>query len=163
MKLAAPNLKERQSASKLFRAPDGKMRMDAGDVSTIADPAAKKMMILDHLKKEVKVIPMPDAPAGLPFPPPQMPGMPTPPGGPPQPPKVEELGKGFIEGHEVEGKRFTFQPPPPPQPPQMPAPPALQKPALPGMPQPPQVPPPPTPPPPPPPPTVSEVGTSIKR
>ena len=165
MKLAAPNAPEQPSPSKLFRAPDGKMRVDTGNISTIADPSAKKMMILDHLKKEVKVVPMPEVPAGLPFPPPGLPGLPTPPGGPPQPPKVEELGKGFIEGHEVEGRRFTFQPPPPPQPPkppqlpQSPQMPSLQKPAIPGMPQPPQSP---APPPMPPPPTISEVWTSTK-
>jgi len=169
LKLAAPNAPEQMSPSKLFRAPDGKMRVDAGNVSTIADPAAQKMMILDHVKKEFKIVPIPQAPAAAPFQAPGMPPMPMPGGAAPlQPPKVEELGKGFIEGHEVEGKRYTFQPPPPPQPPQMPqkpqmpqipGAPALQKPALPGMPQPPQAPAPPVPPPPP---TVSEVWTSTK-
>ncbi len=163
MKLDAPKAPELPSPTKVFRAPDGKMRVDAGNVSTIADPATNKMMILDHVKKEVKVVPIPEIPAAAPFQVPGLPAMPMPPGAAPlPPPKVEELGKGFIEGHEVEGKKFTFQPPAPPQPPQMPQmpqPPALQKPAMPGIPQPPQAPAPPAPPPPP---TVSEVWTSTK-
>ena len=172
MKLTAPNAPQTQSPMQMFRAPDGKMRVDAGQISTISDPATQKMMILDHVKKEMKVVPIPEVPAAAP--PFQLPGIPAmqmPPAAMPQPPKVEDLGKAFIDGHEVEGKKFTFQPPPPPQPPQAPQLPqkpqmpqmpqisGMQKPALPGMPQPPQAPAPPVPPPPP---TVTEVWTSTK-
>jgi hypothetical protein len=66
---------------------------------------------------------------------------------------VEDLGKGFIEGHEVEGKKYTFQPPKPPDMPKLPE---LAKPAMPGMPAPPQAPPAPKMP------TVAEVWTSTK-
>ena len=31
---------------------------------------------------------------------------------PPAPPRVQDLGKSMIEGHEVEGKRYTLPPPP---------------------------------------------------
>jgi len=85
--------------------------------------------------------------------------------------QMQDLGKSVIEGHEVEGKRYTFSPPPAPQAPQapqapkapqmpqMPKLPQLPKgvklPPLPKMPKPPQLPKPPQP-------TVTEVWTSVK-
>jgi hypothetical protein len=45
---------------------------------------------------------------------------------------VEDLGKGVIEGHEVDGKRYVIQPPAMPAAPQLPQTP--QKPQVPGMP-----------------------------
>jgi hypothetical protein len=90
-------------------------------MSIINVPANQHTILLDHLKKEATVIPM-------------VPGMGSPASGggagaqsgaaqaPPL--KVEDLGKSTIEGHEVEGKRYT-----------LPAPPAFQKPKMPKMPQ----------------------------
>jgi hypothetical protein len=106
-------------------------------------------------------------------------GAPKPGGAPQVPPlQVHDLGKGMIEGHEVEGKKFVAPPmPKPPAPPQMPkmpqapqppkapaapqagAPPAPQMPQMPALAQPPKAP---QPPPPPKPPTVTEVWTSVK-
>ena len=84
------------------------------------------------------------------------------PGGAPKlapPLAVHDLGKSLIEGHEVEGKRYTFSPPqapPPPKLPQMPKMPvAPQSSKLPQPPKPPQLPKPPQP-------TVTEVWTSVK-
>jgi integrin beta 8 len=71
---------------------------------------------------------------------PQMPGMPAAPGMP-QPPQVhvQDLGKSFMQGQEVEGKRYTIQPPAMPQMPQM-AKAQVPGPQMPGMPQMPQAP-----------------------
>jgi hypothetical protein len=128
----------------MFRSADGKMRVDTGATSVITDPASQKALVLDHIKKEARMVPIPQAPA---------PGMPPLPGalpaGMPKPPQVEDLGKGFIEGHEVDGKKYTFHPPD--KPPALPTPPGLAKPATPGMPGMPQSPPKPT---------VAEVWTS---
>lgn len=155
MQLAQPGALPQQSPSKMFRSADGKMRVDTGNTSVITDPAAQKALVLDHLKKEAHMVPIPQAP--------QMPQMPAMPGGipkeMPKPADVEDLGKGFIEGHEVEGKKFTFNPP---KPPEMPKPPELPKVAIPGMPAPPQAPQLPQAPPPPQMPTVAEVWTSTK-
>jgi homeobox protein ESX1 len=68
---------------------------------------------------------------------PQIPGMPAMPAAPQMPTMhVEDLGKNMMQGHEVEGKRYTIQPPAMPQMPQAP-----QMPLKPGIPQPPQMPP----------------------
>jgi hypothetical protein len=116
-----------QSASRLTRSSDGKMRIDLPKNSVISDPVSGHTIMLDHEKKEAMIVPMVPgsagaAPSGTPA---------TAPGGAPQPPPVhvEDLGKSMIEGHEVEGKRYTL--------PAMPAPP---KPAIPGMPKPPALP-----------------------
>jgi hypothetical protein len=124
----------------MFRSADGKMRVDTGATSVITDPASQKALVLDHIKKQAHMVPIPQAP--------QMPQMPALPGGMPgglpssmpKPPQVEDLGKAFIEGHEVDGKKYTFQPPEMPKAPDLPKPPALAKPALPGMPAAPQMP-----------------------
>jgi hypothetical protein len=116
----------------MWRSSDGKTRIDTPQSSVISDPIAKQTIVLDHLKKEASIIPMP--PPGSPM---------SPPGAPPgaaaavKPPdmQVEHLGKSMIEGHEVEGKRFTLPHMPVPPKPAMPTPPA--KPAMPklGMPK----------------------------
>ena len=114
-------------AHKTARAADGKVRTDFGATSVITDPKAGKMMILDHVKKEVRTIPIPDGPPAPPKPPEvALPGAPKAPEPPPVPGMtVKDLGKRLVEGHEVEGKQFTL--PPPPKPP--------EKPELPGMPE----------------------------
>jgi len=169
----------------MWKASNGNTRVDTSQSSVISDVAGKRTILLDHVKKEATVIPTPPAPATAPA------GAPKPGGAAPPPPlQLHDLGKGVIEGHEVEGKKFVFSPPPkappPPVPPQMPkmpqapqppkapgapqpgqapaAPPAPQMPKMPALAQPPKAPQPPAPPPPPKPPqpTVTEVWTSTK-
>ena len=140
-----------QSPSKLFRSADGKIRVDSGNISVITDPATQKTIMLDHLKKEASLFSAqpPKMPAGA-LPNVAMPGLAMNP--PASPAKVEELGKAMIEGHEVIGKRFTFQPPGAPQipgAPQMPG-----APQVPGAPQAPGIPKLPL--------TTSEIWTSTK-
>ena len=106
------------------------MRLDTPNTSIITLPGSEKTIMLDHLKKEAMVIPMPPASAA-----PSAPGMPKLPGAPKLPAlQVQDLGKSMIEGHEVEGKRYTFSPPPQaPQAPQAPS--APQMPKMPTLPQ----------------------------
>jgi hypothetical protein len=101
-----------QSASRMWKSSDGKFRLDTPTSSVISDPGSQKTILLDHIKKEATIFPTPPAGAG------------TAPGIAPQGPaaagsapalKVEDLGKSMIEGHEVEGKRFTLPPFSPPQ------------------------------------------------
>ena len=164
-----------ESQSRMWRSSNGNMRVDTPQMSVISLPANQKTILLDHLKKEATVIPT-------------MPGMGSPgsPGAggqhvvaPQAPPvKVEDLGKSMIEGHEVEGKRYTLPPPPAFKKPKMPEMPQMPKlpnmPAAPKMPdaklaQPkmPEAPKPPQPPKPPeipkpPQPTVTEIWSSVK-
>ena len=106
-----------QTASRMWRSSDGKTRIDMPQTSVISDPISKHTIVLDHLKKEASIIPMP---------PPGAPAMP--PGASPaaaaalHPSSVhtQDLGKSMIEGHEVEGKRYTLPHVPPPPKPQIP-------------------------------------------
>ena len=143
------------------------MRVDTPHTSIITNPDGQKAIMLDHLKKEAMVIPMPPAEAGA-----SSSTSPQAPAGaaPPPPMQVHDLGKSTIEGHEVESKRYTFTPPPMPpmpQPPQMPPLPQMPKTpkppqsAAPQRPKPPQAPKP-LQPPKPPQPTVTEIWTSVK-
>ncbi len=129
----------KQSASRLYRSANGMTRMDFEASSVINDPVNQKTVLLDHAKKEAKIMSMQQA--GLPqFAQPQFaagvaPAMPA----PPPPMHIQDLGKRMIDGHEVMGKKYTFQPPPLPQvgPPAMPAipkPPEVHVPAVPGVP-----------------------------
>jgi hypothetical protein len=130
------------------------MRIDTPNASIITDPAGLRAVMLDHVKKVAMVIPMPAVTPPAPPGSPQMPGAPKPPAM-----QVHDLGKTLIEGHEVEGKRYTLPPLPAPPKPQMPQMPKL--PQAPGLPKPPQVPK--TPPLPKlPTPTVTEIWTSVK-
>jgi hypothetical protein len=117
-----------QSASRLWRSSEGKTRIDTPQSSVISDPVAKQTIVLDHLKKEASIIPMP--PPGSPI---ALPGAPPGAAGAVKPPEmqVEHLGKSMIDGHEVEGKRFTLPHTPAPPKPAMPTPPA--KPAMPKL------------------------------
>lgn len=127
-----------QSSSRMWRSSDGKMRFDTPKTSIISDPSAQHTIILDHVKKEASIFPMPPAAGGS-----AAPGMPqAPAGGAPAPPpvKVEDLGKATIEGHEVEGKRYTLPPMQPPSKPQIPSASAPSAPQAPGAPKPPQAP-----------------------
>ena len=159
----------------MWRSGNGNMRVDTPQMSVINLPANQHTILLDHLKKEATVIPMMPA----------MGSQGSAGGGAAQgvaphasPLKVEDLGKSMIEGHEVEGKRYTLPPPPAFQKPKMPELPQMSK--LPNMPQAPKMPEaklpqakmpeaakPPQPPKPPeipkpPQPTVTEIWTSVK-
>ena len=106
-----------QSASRMWKSSDGKFRLDTPTSSVISDPDQEKTILLDHIKKEATILPTPPATAAsaagtAPQTPAAM--------GQASPMKVEDLGKSMIEGHEVEGKRFTLPPFTPPQMPGMP-------------------------------------------
>lgn len=135
------------------------MRIDTPSASIISSPADRKTILLDHLKKEAMVIPMPAASGAAPSGSPKTPSSAAPAAPPMQ---VQDLGKSMIEGHEVEGKRYVFpaaQKPPAPPMPKMPKLPQLPKAApLPKVPAAPQSPPSPKPPQP----TVTEVWSSVK-
>jgi hypothetical protein len=133
------------------------MRIYTPHTSIITDPAGQQTIMLDHLKKEALVMPTPPAPAPAPAG-----GPPIPAGSPPQSMQVHDLGKSLIEGHEVEGKRYTLPPLPPPPKPKMPAMPKMpplskspNPPPVPQAPKPPQLPKLPKP-------TVAEIWTSVK-
>jgi hypothetical protein len=140
----------------MWRSSNGNMRLDTLHTSLISMPAAQQAILLDHLKKEATIIPVPPAPsdsskAASPHVPASAAPLPH--------LQVQDLGKNLIEGHEVEGKRYRFTPPLLPQapkPPQVP-----QAPGVPGAPpsaqapKPPQVPKLPLP-------TVTEIWTSVK-
>jgi hypothetical protein len=80
------------------------MRIDTPSSSIISNPTDQNTILLDHLKKEATIIPMPAA-SGV-----AAPASSKLPGGAPPPPalQVQDLGKGMIEGHEVEGKRYVL-------------------------------------------------------
>lgn len=122
-------------AYKMSRSADGKMRIDYGTTSVITNPASGQMLLLDHLKKEVRAIPVtPPTPPKLAAPQVQIPGMTTPPTLPATPAMaVKDLGTRMIAGHEVQGKQFTAPPLTPPKPPALPQ--------IPGMPKAPELPP----------------------
>ena len=103
----------------MWRSSDGKFRLDTPSTSVITDPGSQQTILLDHLKKEAMIVPMSAAASGS-----QVLGSPQVPAAQGQAPsvKVEDLGKSMVEGHEVEGKRFTlppFTPPPKPEMPQL--------------------------------------------
>ncbi|HWF45954.1 MAG TPA: hypothetical protein VG168_03025 [Bryobacteraceae bacterium] len=145
---AIPN----QVPSSILRSSTGQMRVDFPNTSVITNPAGGYAIMLNHLKQEAHVVPIPQAPQM-----PQMPGMGAMPGMPSSLShvKVEDLGMGMVEGVEVMGKRYTMNPPGMPKMPSMPQEPAM--PQAPGMPQMPAMPKPPAMPP-----LVSEIWSSTK-
>jgi hypothetical protein len=114
-----------QSASRLWRSSDGKTRIDTPLTSVISDPGLKQTIVLDHVKKEASIMPMKMSPPGAP-PLPSAPGAPAAPGTPAV--HVQDLGKSMIDGHEVEGKRFTLPHLAPPAKPPLPAMPGVKMP-----------------------------------
>lgn len=116
----------------MWRSSDGKFRLDTPKTSVITDPASQKAILLDHVKKEATIVPMPPAASGS-----AQPGSPQVPAaqGQVRPLKVEDLGKSMIEGHEVEGKRFTLPPFSHPSKPEMPTKPEMPKAKMPGAPK----------------------------
>lgn len=138
-----------QTPFNMVRASSGQLRIDMPNTSVITNPAAQQAIVLNHVTKEAQILPLKPQPPGMPaLGMPQAPGMAIP--GAPQAPQVtvQNLGKSLIEGHPVDGLRYTIHPPAMPQAPGMPKPP--------GMPQAPAVPTPPAAP------TVSEVWTSTQ-
>lgn len=123
-----------QSASRMWRSSDGKTRIDTHTTSVISDPASQHTILLDHVKKEATMIPMPPPRSAAPA---QgaAPGAAAAP--PPPPMQVEPLGKSMIEGHEVEGTRYTLPASPSVSKPAMPA---MKMPGIPGAPQAPKAP-----------------------
>jgi hypothetical protein len=97
---------------KMFRSSQGETHLDFGKTGTISKPGAKQTILLDHVKKEARIVPAP-AHAQAPQPPAaQMPsGAPQPAAAQPALLHVKDLGKQTIGGHEAEGKMYTFQPP----------------------------------------------------
>jgi hypothetical protein len=97
-----------QSASRMWRSSSGNMRLDTPHTSIITIPASQKTIMLDHLKKEAMVIPMPPVPSA----PSQLQDSQTSGAGAQHPAlQVHDLGKAMIEGVEVEGKRYILTPP----------------------------------------------------
>jgi hypothetical protein len=97
---------------KMFRSSQGETHLDFGKTGLISKSGAMQSILLDHAKREARIVPAP-AHAQAPLPAsPQVPG-----GAPhlPAPPSallhVKDLGKQTIGGHEAEGKLYTFQPP----------------------------------------------------
>lgn len=127
MQSAQPGVAVQQSLSRMIRSSDGKIRYDSPESSVIVDLMAQQTTFLDHLKKEASVYRMPQVPGG-PFG--GLSGLPD--GGlmKSRLVNVQDLGNSMIDGQEVFGKRFTFQPPGAPTMPGMP-----QAPSLPKMPQ----------------------------
>jgi len=158
--LPAGGARATQSASRMWRSSDGKFRLDTPSTSMITDPASQKAILLDHLKKEATIVPLAAASGAASEASSQIHAA----QGQASSVKVEDLGKSMIEGHEVEGKRFTlppFTPPPKPEIPQlkMPTPPRA---GMPQVPKPPAAPAAPQAPKLPPVPSVTEVWTSTK-
>ena len=132
---------------KMFRSSQNETHLDFGKTGLISKPGASQAILLDHVKKEARIVPAPpqapppahaQAPAGSAAP------LPT------QPPgssllHVKDLGKQTIEGHEAEGKMYTFQPPKLPTVPSVKGLPGLKPPKPAGSPQPPGPPQPPSP------------------
>jgi hypothetical protein len=145
---AVPGAPTQQVAHRLSRAGDGKMRVDYGNTSVITDPVKEQLTLIDHVAKEVRVIPIPkpEAPKTPELPKASIPGMPAAPAAPPPPEMiVKELGKRVVDGIEVEGRQYMLpKPPEPPKPPSAP-----NAPKLPGAPAIPETPP-----------TITEVWTS---
>jgi hypothetical protein len=114
---------------KMFRSTKGETHLDFGKTGLITKPGAAGSILLDHEKREARIVP-PPAPAQPP------PGSPKAPAGaphlPPLPaaPQVKDLGKRIIGGHEAEGKLYTFRPPKAPGLPQ----PAVKLPGIPAKP-----------------------------
>ena len=98
---------------KMFRSSQGETHLDFGRTGLIGKPGAKQSILLDHVKREARIVPAP-AHAQAPLPSSaQAPGSGVP--HLPAPPfallHVKDLGKQTIGGHEAEGKMYTFQPP----------------------------------------------------
>jgi len=114
---------------KMFRSSQGATHLDFGKTGLISKPG-EKTILLDHVKREARIVPAPAHPQALPPPSAKAPGgVPHLPA-PPALPHVKDLGQRIIGGHQAEGKLYTFKPPKAPGFPQ----PAGKPPAIPGKP-----------------------------
>jgi hypothetical protein len=136
---AETSLPPMQSAYRLTRAAGGNTRLDSGNTSVISNPAADQTILLDHIKKTATIQPPLSATSSPPGMPP-MPHLGAPGLAPPPSAQVEDLGKGVLQGLEVEGKRYVIQPPAMPDIPAAPKPSAFQAPGMPQVPGVPQAP-----------------------
>jgi hypothetical protein len=97
---------------KMFRSSQGETHLDFGKTGLISKPGAMQSILLDHVKRQARIVPAPPHAQASPSSP-QAPGGSVPHG--PAPPSsllhVKDLGKQTIGGHEAEGKLYTFQPP----------------------------------------------------
>jgi hypothetical protein len=94
-----------QSASRIWRSSNGNMRVDTPHTSIITLPASQKTIMLDHLKKEAMIIPMPPVSSAIS----QSQNSQASARGAHHPAlQVHDLGKALIEGVEVEGKRYIL-------------------------------------------------------
>jgi len=95
---------------KMFRTGKGETHLDFGKTGLISKPGAKETILLDHVKKEARIMP-----AHTPAPQPPSPQAPA--AGAAHTPapttlvSMKDLGKQTIGGHEAEGKMYTFQTP----------------------------------------------------
>ena len=124
MESSLPGVQPQQMGTSFVRSADGKLRFNQGNQSIISDPSAGKTILLDHATKEAQIFPLqPNL---------QKPGVPTigaPSFTPPQAPiNVQDLGKRMMNGHEVEGKLYTFAPPQMPAAPNAPGMPSISAP-----------------------------------
>lgn len=97
----------------MFRSSQGETHLDFGKTGVIGKPGAQQAILLDHEKREARIVPAPVAATPAPPSPPPAPGGGAPPASPAQlsMPHVKDLGTQMIGGHEAEGKLYTFQPP----------------------------------------------------
>jgi hypothetical protein len=142
---AAPGKLPQVQKWKMFRSSQGETHLDFGKTGLISKPGAMQSILLDHVKREARIVPAPAHPQA------PVPSSPQAPGGGlphlPAPPSallnVKDLGKQMIGGHPAEGKLYTFQPPKVPAVPGMKGLPGMKGPELgalpkvPGLPQPP--------------------------
>jgi hypothetical protein len=132
LQLAVAGSLPQKLAYKLSRAASGMLRIDYAVTSVITNPATLQIILLDHLKKEVRTIVLPQPPPLVP-PQLQIPGMPPIPAAAAPALIAIDLGIRLIAGQQVQGTKYTLPPLTPPKPPQI---------QLPGMPPPPPLPPP---------------------
>jgi len=90
-----------QNAMQQFRSAEGKLWFNFGMTSIISNPLTHVRILLDQAAQEARILTTPP-----PVPPiPGMPGMPANLSPMAQAMKMEQLGRAFIEGHEVTGLR----------------------------------------------------------
>ena len=129
LQAALPGSAPVQLAFSIARSITGQMRIDYGPTSVIMNPIAQQMTLLDHIKKEVQILPIPALkPPPIPLPP--IPGMPAVPPALAPAMVVVDLGIRVIQGIQVAGKQITLPPLTPPKP-QVPGMPGAQIPAVP--------------------------------
>jgi hypothetical protein len=122
--LAGPGKLPKVHKWKMFRSSQGETHLDFGKTGQISKPGAKQTILLDHVKREARIVPAP-AHSQAPLPsfaqkPPGAPHIPAPPSSSLL--HVKDLGKQTIGGHEAEGKEYTFQTPKVPSAPGVPKP-----------------------------------------